>query len=394
MLDSTDAISAPRPVRRGTPRRTERSTIRKGVALQLDGTPAALIDLSPVGAQALSATILKPGQRVRMSVADKETSLRFVATIVWAWYEGPGGRGITGYRVGLHFVNADREGITAFCTRNLRVPDPLELVAPPMPRVAAETAPRRVPRAQVQEQRRRAERLAVHEGVKVRFERSPAMLVDLSTTGAQVLSPTRVRPGQRVLMSMTYGRTALRVAASVVWASLALSRGDGITGHRAGVTFLYADRERVTAFFMRNRKTTNAPPLAESTPTTAAPPDTPIESPITPDAPPPVPGDPQAVPAESPPTPDADATTAKAGPKKTAARRPKATRAEAPKNTRQRPPATTDPLRDLPEGTPIVIMTEQVVSLVKVKRSRFLAEAPDGRTLDLPLTRFVRVHSD
>ena len=41
--------------------------IRQGVEIQLDGNPAQVIDLSVIGAQVISPTILRPNQRVRIS---------------------------------------------------------------------------------------------------------------------------------------------------------------------------------------------------------------------------------------------------------------------------------------------------------------------------------------
>ena len=459
MLDSRQATSAPRPRPwRGPARRVERLPIREDLAAQLDGTRVVLVDLSPVGAGVLSSTVLRPGQHVRMSVSDKETALHWVATVVWTRIEGPGERGIR-YRAGLYFVNADREEITAFGTRNRRALDSAKPAAPQMtpPRVAVGTAPGPVPRAQVQQQRRRAERLTVHEGVAVKLDGNLAMLVDLSLTGAQVLSPKIVRPGrrvwmsimddggrpfaatavwtsfevprgkeipeyragvtfsdadrdrvaawctrhqqppdnlkpveepktsasvaagavpprvrrsgsrdarraerltvregvvvqldgnpsvladlsttgaqvvsptvlqptQRVQMSMTDEGAALQFAASVVWASLARSRDDGTMGYRAGVTFLDADRERVAAFCMRNRKITAAPPLAASTELQSTPAEVavPVEARR----------DPEGVASESDRPPlDPDATAVPAAPKKKAARKSSAKRAKAP----------------------------------------------------------------
>ena len=256
MLDSTQATSAPRPRPwRGPARRVERLPIREDLAAQLDGTRVVLVDLSPVGAGVLSSTVLRPaGQHVRMSVSDKETALHWVATVVWTRCEGPGERGIS-HRAGLYLVNADREEITAFGTRNRRALDFVTPTAPPMtpPRVAVGTAPGPVPRAQVQQQRRRAERLTVHEGVAVKLDGNLAMLVDLSLTGAQVLSPKIVRPGRRVWMSIMDdgGRP---FAATVVWTSFEVPRGKEIPEYRAGVTFSDADRDRVAAWFTRHQQ--------------------------------------------------------------------------------------------------------------------------------------------
>ena len=53
---------------RGT-RRAARVRIREGVDVMADGNPATLIDLSRVGAQIVSKTVLKPNQRVQIGRA-------------------------------------------------------------------------------------------------------------------------------------------------------------------------------------------------------------------------------------------------------------------------------------------------------------------------------------
>ena len=168
----------------------------------------------------------------------------------------------------------------------------------------------------------------------------PAMLTDLSITCAQVVSPAVLRTTHRVRKLMTDGGgAALQFAASVVWASLARSQGDRITGCRAGVTFLDADHELVAAFCMRNRKTTDAPPQAAPAESWSMPAETaavPVEARR----------DPEGVASESDQLPlDLASPAVRAAPKKKPARKPKATRAKAPKKTRQRNPGPTEPLR-------------------------------------------------
>ena len=50
-------------------RRAVRTRVRQGVVIQLDGNPATVVDMSTIGAQVVSPTILKPNQRVRVSLA-------------------------------------------------------------------------------------------------------------------------------------------------------------------------------------------------------------------------------------------------------------------------------------------------------------------------------------
>jgi PilZ domain-containing protein len=89
-----------------------------GVDVVIDGNLATLIDLSVVGAQVVSPTILKPNQRVRMSMGDANRPLRFGAAVAWASFElaATGPR----YRAGLEFFDADAKAVERFCDAKKR----------------------------------------------------------------------------------------------------------------------------------------------------------------------------------------------------------------------------------------------------------------------------------
>ena len=57
--------------------RAERFRVRQGVEIQLDGNPANIVDLSIVGVQVLSPTILRPNQKVRVSIPNDDFVMRF-----------------------------------------------------------------------------------------------------------------------------------------------------------------------------------------------------------------------------------------------------------------------------------------------------------------------------
>src|SRR5829696_4567883 len=69
---STATEEAPRALDWHGTRRAPRFRIRSGVELQLDGNPAAVIDLSTVGAQVISPTVLRPNQKVRISLPNED----------------------------------------------------------------------------------------------------------------------------------------------------------------------------------------------------------------------------------------------------------------------------------------------------------------------------------
>lgn len=102
---------------RGT-RRAPRIRIKDGVEVAVDGNPAALVDLSPVGAQVISATVLKPNQRVRLSMGEGKNAVKCRGAVAWAAFEMPKGMP-TRYRAGIDFgANADIDGVNGFAKKH------------------------------------------------------------------------------------------------------------------------------------------------------------------------------------------------------------------------------------------------------------------------------------
>jgi hypothetical protein len=101
---------------RGT-RRAARVKIAGKVEMLIDGNAAVLVDLSIVGAQVVSPTILKPNQRVRIALPDDLGTMRFNAQVAWAAFEIPAKSGPR-YRAGIDFVDADARSLDAFCAKH------------------------------------------------------------------------------------------------------------------------------------------------------------------------------------------------------------------------------------------------------------------------------------
>jgi hypothetical protein len=96
-------------------RRVPRIRMRRGIDVQIDGATAALIDLSTMGAQVVSPTVLKPSQRVRLILPVDSYTIRAVGTVAWASFEIPKGKSQPQYRAGLEFSVADPEPLLQFC---------------------------------------------------------------------------------------------------------------------------------------------------------------------------------------------------------------------------------------------------------------------------------------
>src|SRR5690606_41044607 len=97
-----------------------RYRIRQGVEIQLDGNAASLVDLSVMGAQVVSATILRPNQRVRVSVPTDDFMMRFRGAVAWAKFELPNPTEPPRYRAGIEFLDADSAAMEAYCNRHKR----------------------------------------------------------------------------------------------------------------------------------------------------------------------------------------------------------------------------------------------------------------------------------
>jgi hypothetical protein len=91
------------PQTRGESRRR----LRDGVEAQIDGKPVTLVDLSSGGAQVVSDAVLRPNQRVRISMVCGEHVVRVAASIAWAKFEMGGAGEGPRHRAGLEFVDAD-----------------------------------------------------------------------------------------------------------------------------------------------------------------------------------------------------------------------------------------------------------------------------------------------
>ena len=124
---SGDAASASTPAvgqfpgapldQRGT-RRAPRAEMADGVDVLIDGNPASLVDLSAVGAQVISLTVLKPNQRVRVTVPEPGRPIRVSAAVAWAAFEMP--KAGPRYRAGIEFFDGDPDALGRFIDANKR----------------------------------------------------------------------------------------------------------------------------------------------------------------------------------------------------------------------------------------------------------------------------------
>ena len=97
-------------------RRAPRFSMVDGINADIDGKTASLVNLSLVGAQVLSPTILKPKQRLRFTVVNEGQPIRIQSVVATVAVEIV--QGAPRYRAGIEFVNADSAALQKFIDRN------------------------------------------------------------------------------------------------------------------------------------------------------------------------------------------------------------------------------------------------------------------------------------
>ena len=87
-------------------------------------------------------------------------------------------------------------------------------------------------------------------GVELMVDGNPATLVDLSSGGAQIMSPTSLKPHQRVRMTLP-GAPLVRLHGEISWAIFEMP--GGVPRYRAGVSFIDPDLAGIMRFIEANK---------------------------------------------------------------------------------------------------------------------------------------------
>ena len=114
---TTEAAPRVQPLDHYGTRRAPRFKVSGTVDVLVDGNSATLVDVSTVGAQVLTPTVLKPNQRIRMALPEDSGAIRFNAAVAWAKFEIPPQSGPR-YRAGIEFLDANASALDAYCSRH------------------------------------------------------------------------------------------------------------------------------------------------------------------------------------------------------------------------------------------------------------------------------------
>jgi len=120
--------------------------------------------------------------------------------------------------------------------------------------VAVEELPLEAPQNLDWKGTRRAPRFKIVEGVEITIDGNTATLMDLSVIGAMVVSPTTLKPNQRIRVSLPQQPRPIRFSGGVAWAAFEMPKGRTAPQYRAGIEFFDADADAVQKFINKNQK--------------------------------------------------------------------------------------------------------------------------------------------
>ncbi|HLQ45568.1 MAG TPA: PilZ domain-containing protein, partial [Planctomycetaceae bacterium] len=89
------------------------------LAMVVDGKPTNLVDMSVMGAQVVSQPILRPNQKLKITLPDEgDEVLCLTAFVAWAAFEKPHNAPAAQFRAGMEFTDAAAQALEAYCRRH------------------------------------------------------------------------------------------------------------------------------------------------------------------------------------------------------------------------------------------------------------------------------------
>ena len=131
--------------------------------------------------------------------------------------------------------------------RRVSPPQPVAEAPIPPPETGSPATPARIDYHGT----RRVPRFKMVEGAEAQVDGASARIVDLSVFGAQIVSPSTLRPQQRVRIILSDDAGVVRVNAVVAWASFEIPKST--PRYRAGIEFTDAQAAAVDAFCKRHQ---------------------------------------------------------------------------------------------------------------------------------------------
>jgi hypothetical protein len=98
---------------------------------------------------------------------------------------------------------------------------------------------------------RRAARVRISGALEMMVDGNRGQVIDLSTCGAQLVTPSVLKPNQRVRVALSDEQGTIRCGATVVWASFEIPKGAS-PRYRVGVEFIDPDVRAIERYQQRH----------------------------------------------------------------------------------------------------------------------------------------------
>jgi len=119
-IAAAPALVAPPPVVEASlvfsTRRAPRFLVRDAVNAVVESGSASLVDISVLGAQVVSRPVLKPRQKISITLPDTGDMLRVMAHVAWSTFEKPMTDAY--YRAGIEFTGAAQQALEDYRRRH------------------------------------------------------------------------------------------------------------------------------------------------------------------------------------------------------------------------------------------------------------------------------------
>ena len=99
-------------------RRAPRYLVVEPADAVLDGTTISLVDVSVLGAQVISELVMRPKQRVKITIQEGDAGIRVAARVAWSVFEKLKDQPLPRYRVGMEFDEGTRQALEEFLKKH------------------------------------------------------------------------------------------------------------------------------------------------------------------------------------------------------------------------------------------------------------------------------------
>jgi hypothetical protein len=99
-------------------RRAPRYLVVEPADAAVDGTTINIVDVSVLGAQVISELVMRPKQRVKITIQEGDAGIRVAGRVAWSVFEKMRDHPLPRYRVGMEFDDGTKQALEEFLKKH------------------------------------------------------------------------------------------------------------------------------------------------------------------------------------------------------------------------------------------------------------------------------------